>query len=440
MLQNIIGGLQGIIDHAMVGHFVGFAANAAIGVSWQVFLVVIVFVSSLYTGMGVLVSRFVGAGEPEKVNRAVHQAFLVSMGISLLILAPAGYLLAPYLLDIVKAQPEVREQALPYLRIMFGMSFGMFTYFMVGGALRAAGDARTPLRLGVVMTLLNITLNVILIRGLGPIPALGTAGAALGTAIASGSISLVAIYKLRAGHWIVEIPRGLGVRPDWSVIRSLLRFGLPAGMQGVAMNLAGVLMLRFIGSLERSAEAQAAYAIAYTELFSLVTWTSFGLMSAAAAVAGQNLGAGQPDRSARAVQAAATFGLVLAAIVAVMFLSIPRELFAGFGIVDAEVVSLGVQLLRFLSVSGLFITVALAYTGGLQGTGDTRSPFVISLLSQMVIPIGICLVLQATRGLQASDIWTAILIGHVTRCTLSVLRFRQQKWRHIQVEIEPARS
>src|SRR5438128_2922797 len=75
MLQNAIVGLQGIIDHAMVGHFVGYRANAAIGVSWQIIIVVIVFINSLFIGMGVLVARFAGAGEPEKVNRVVYQAF-----------------------------------------------------------------------------------------------------------------------------------------------------------------------------------------------------------------------------------------------------------------------------------------------------------------------------------------------------------------------------
>ena len=85
MLQNVIAGLQGIIDHAMVGHFVGYTANAAIGVSWQIILVVIVFISSLFTGMGVLVARFAGANEPDKVNRVVYQAFLTAAGLSVLL-------------------------------------------------------------------------------------------------------------------------------------------------------------------------------------------------------------------------------------------------------------------------------------------------------------------------------------------------------------------
>ena len=90
VLQNAIGGLQGIIDHAMVGHFVGFTGNAAIGVSWQIFLVVIVFIASLFTGMGVLVARFAGANQPDKVNRTVYQAFLTAVILALGVLAPAG--------------------------------------------------------------------------------------------------------------------------------------------------------------------------------------------------------------------------------------------------------------------------------------------------------------------------------------------------------------
>jgi len=160
MLQNVIAGLQGIIDHAMVGHYVGYTSNAAIGVSWQIFLVVIVFIASLYSGMGVLVARFAGAGEPQKVNRVVQQAFITSIGLSV-ILAVAGYVLAPYLLDVVRAAPEVKAAALPFLRTMFLGNVGMLVFFMIGGAFRAAGDAQTPLRLGIAATVLNAALSTV---------------------------------------------------------------------------------------------------------------------------------------------------------------------------------------------------------------------------------------------------------------------------------------
>jgi Na+-driven multidrug efflux pump len=200
------------------------------------------------------------------------------------------------------------------------------------------------------------------------------------------------------------------------------------------MNLAGVMLHRFIGSLEHSAEAQAAYAVGYSELFSLITWTSVGLMGAAGAVAGQNLGAGHPDRTMRAVSIASRIGLVVAGCVSAMFLLIPEQLLWIFGLKDPIVVNIGKELLRYLSISGFFITVALTYTGGLQGTGDTRSPLYITLVSQIVVPIGLCATLQATGQLSTSGVWTAILLGHFTRCVLTVTRFKQAKWRTIVVE------
>ena len=434
MVQNIIGGMQGIVDQAMVGHYVGYLGNAAVGASLQIFTLVIVFVVSVFTGMGVLVARFAGAGDAETVNRAVYQALMVAVLLALGVLAPIGYLAAPSLLALINATPDVQREAVPFIRIMFVSSIGLLLFFMFSGALRAAGDAKTPMRLGILMTVLNILLNIILI------PILGTPGAAIGTAIASVTVGGIFIWLLFSGRLVIQFSRSMSFRPDWDIIRSLFRFGLPAGFQGIVMNLGGVLMLRFIGSLPESAEAQAVYAVGYTELFSLVTWTSVGLMGAAAAVAGQNLGAGHPDRSARGVRVAALIGVGGASVIGLMFLTVPDALFAVFGMTDGHIVALGRELLAYLALSGLFVTVALTYTGGLQGTGDTKGPLYISLASQVLVPIGICTALQATRGLQASDIWLAIVIGHFTRGALSVLRFRQGRWREIAIDIRPARS
>jgi Na+-driven multidrug efflux pump len=243
------------------------------------------------------------------------------------------------------------------------------------------------------------------------------------------------MWKLWRGGWVVSFPRRGGLGPDWTIIRSLFRFGLPTGIQGIAMNVGGLLMLAFVGSLAQSAAAQAAFAVSYAQLFSLVTWTSVGLMGAAAAVAGQNLGAGKSDRAAAAVFVAARLGLSVAAVVGAVFFFFPRELLAVFGMHEPIVVGIGTQLLRVLSVSGLFVTVALTYTGGLQGTGDTKSPLFISIVSQVLVPLGICFVIQHTGTLRPMHIWLAILVGHATRCALSVIRFNQGQWRNIKVDI-----
>ena len=436
MLQNVIAGFQGIVDHTLVGHYVGFTGNAAIGVSWQIFLVVIVFVASVFTGMGILVARFAGAGEPEKVNRVVFQGILTAILMIIVVLAPAGIFLAPHLLGLLNAAPEVQAEALPYLRTLFVFSFGMLLYYMMAGVLRAAGDAKTPLRLGIAMTALNFVTSVVLIRGWGPIPAYGTLGAALGTVISSSLVGGYAVYLLVTNRLVVRLPETISFRPDWQIIRELFRFGLPTGFQGIAMNLGGAALLGFVGSLPHSAQAQAAYAVGYTQLFSLVTWTSVGLMAAASAVAGQNLGAGFPERTKKAARTSAMFGLLLAASLGSLFLLIPEKLLGVFGLNEPIVLALGSELLSYLSVSALFVTVALNYTGALQGAGDTRSPLVITLISQLVVPIGYLTVTQMTRGLESTDVWSAILVGHILRCVLSVARFEQGRWVHIKVEID----
>jgi putative MATE family efflux protein len=302
MLQNVIAGLQGIIDHAMVGHFVGYTGNAAIGVSWQIIIVVIVFAVSVFTGMGVLVARFAGANEPDKVNRVVYQAFLTAAGLSVL-LGAVGWAAAPALLDLVNAAPDVHAEALPFLRTMMVGFVGMMMFFMLSGAFRAAGDPHTPLRLGVGLTVLTIGFNLVLI------PTLGTVGAAYGTIASSTLVSSYGIWRLMRPESVIHFERHMDLRPDFTIIRSLFRFGLPTGVQGIAMNVGGVLLLRFIGSLDESAEAQAAYTIGYTELFSFITWTSVGLMGAASTIAGQNLGAGNPDRAIAGVRVASQFDL-----------------------------------------------------------------------------------------------------------------------------------
>ena len=283
---------------------------------------------------------------------------------------------------------------------------------------------------------LNVALNMILIRGLGPIPGFGAQGAALGTSIASFAASGVGIWLMATGRVVVRFSRGMPRGPDWTIIRSLFRFGLPAGVQGVAMNVAGVLLLRFMGSLPYSAEAQAAYAVGYTELFSFITWTSVGLMGAAAAIAGQNLGAGHPERSVQAVQVAARFGLMIAGTIGVIFLLVRRS---ALGLLRPDrshraharapaaplperlgpLHHRGADLYRRPAGDGRHAQPALHHAG--------RRRF--------GVPLGLCFYLEATGRLEASGIWLAIVLGHFTRALLSAWVFQRGRWRTISVDV-----
>ena len=229
--------------------------------------------------------------------------------------------------------------------------------------------------------------------------------------------------------------------PDWHIIRELFRFGLPTGFQGIVMNLAGVLMLRFVGSLEQSAEAQAAYAVGYTQLFALITWTSVGLMSATAAVAGQNLGAGRPERSQRAPPSwRRRSGWAWRASSASRWSPCRGRCSACSAWPTGSSSSWAGSFWPTWPSPDSSSPWRSSIPAACRGTGDTRSPLYISMVSQVVIPIGLCTYLQMTGELEASGIWLAIVLGHVARASLSVMRFRQGKWRDIAVDIGPARA
>jgi Na+-driven multidrug efflux pump len=221
-LLNLINGLHGFVDHVLVGHYmpsVTNAPNAAIGVAWQIFLVIVVFISSLFHGMNVLISRYAGRQDRANMSAAAYHSFLAAIYILVFFLAPVGYLAAPWLIDAMQAQPEVKEHALPYLRILFTCSAPLFLMFMVVGAFQASGDAKTPLFLGILTTLLHLGISTVLITGAGPFPAMGTIGAAIGTVLAPAVSFAIAMSLVLRRKMILQPPDQFTLKPDWEILR-----------------------------------------------------------------------------------------------------------------------------------------------------------------------------------------------------------------------------
>ncbi len=435
-LTQVISGVHGFVDQVLVGNYIGEYGNAGVGVAWQLFLVVLVFLSSLFHGMSIVIARYAGRQDVQSVNRVTYHVLLTATYAMVLLLAPIGYFLAPKLLEWANVSAEVMPHALPYLRLSFTISAPLFYMFLITGAFTALGDPRTPLKLAVLSTISNIIISYVLIVGPGPFPELGTAGAAIGTCLGPLPSLIVAFWIIGSRSTLLAPPDRFTLIPDLTVMRTVVRIGIPAGVQAVLMNLAGAVLYAFIGSLERSAAAQAAFAICYGQLFSFVTWTGFGLRAAAATVMGQNIGAGRPERGVQCVHTAVVLGAIWAAILGIAYWFIPAQLLAIFGATSPDVVEIGTSLLNFLAPSGIFVLTALAYTGGLQGAGDTKRPMVIAFVSQIVILLGICFAFSMSGNLTARVIWVGILIAHFSRLVLSALIFRQGKWRFIKVELD----
>lgn len=440
-LLNLINGVHGMVDHVLVGHYVSStsnAANAAIGVAWQVFLVIVVFIASLFHGMNVLISRYAGRQDRENMSRVAYEAFLGSVYILLFVVAPLGYLLSPHLLDLVGAPSEVQVLALPYLRVLFVLGAPLFLSFMFTGAFQASGDAKTPLMLGVLATALHIAISYVLITGAGPFPAMGTVGAALGAVLAPLLTVSISIALVLQRKMLILPPARYRLIPDLATMKVIARIGIPTGIQGVLLNIGGVAIMWVLGSLDKTiaASALAAYTICYAQLFSVVTWTSFGLRAAAGTLMGQNIGAGKHERGKNAVRVAATFGAGWAIVIGIIFWFFPAQLLSLFSATDGPILEIGISLLRYLTFSGVVLAVALALTGGLQGAGETKLPMYIAFLTQIVVLLGTCWWFDWHGTLTPAHVWMAIFISHLSRLLLTWLVFRTEQWAHTVVELD----
>ena len=435
VLLSLINGSSGFVDHVLVGHFVNSNANAAMGIAQQAFLVVIVFVSSLFNGMAVLVARYAGMRRREDVADVVYHTFLAALMFQIFIVAPLGYISAPLLLDLANAEEQVQVHALPFLRIMFTCSTTVFMQFMLTGALQASGNPKTPLVLGILSTIINIVLSSALITGFGPFPTLGAPGAALGTVISPIPSILIALYLIASGKLIIGLPKRLTLLPDPKIVWEAARIGIPTGIQAVLLNIGGFMLLHYIGALPDSAEAQAAYTICYSQLFSFISWTAFGLRSASSAIMGQNIGAGNIERGKHGVYVTTMIGFLWACGFGLLFFFLPAPLLAIFRVTTEPTLGFGVDFLRYLAFSGLFLATALALTGGLQGAGDTKSPMWIALITQIGVLLGTCEVLYRLGMINTHVIWIAILVSHTSRMLLTAIVFQRGKWRNIKVQL-----
>jgi len=437
VLMNLINGVPGLVDQVLVGHYVQHhEANAAIGVAWTLFLLVMVSLASLFNGMGVLIAQYAGRRNRDAMAEVFYHTVLCTFYVVIFVVAPIGYWLAPHVLQVLfiaNDQPEVKHFALPYLRVMFFFGAPLSFNFLMGTAMQSSGDPRTPLKLVVLSVILNVLFTIVLIAGFGPFPPMGPAGAALGTCLAPIPGLIIAFVLIYQGRLILRLPRRWPLVPDWGVIKAVLRIGIPTAINGVVLNVGAIALIIFIGGLDFASEAMAAYTVCYAQLFSFVTWASLGLRSAAAALVGQNIGAGKSERGKSGVRVAAAMGVVWASAWGVTMWTHPEFFLGIFNLKDPHVVAFGSSLLRYLSFSGVFLAAGLALTGGLIGAGETQKPMWIAIVTQIFILLGVCQVYSLFDRLTADAIWQAILISHFSRYILTHVVFGRARWKPLVI-------
>ena len=420
-----------IIDMIFVGRL-GPGAIAAVGVSGNLLRLIGVFSLGISTGAGIMVAQYLGARNLAQAEHIAMQAILLavffSIGVTLI-----GYPLAEQgLLAVRMVDPEVLRLGTTYMHIVLVGISTMFLSMTLGSIFRAGGDAVTPMVVLVFSTLINIVLDPLLIFGLWGFPKLGVAGSAYATLIGRGAGVIVLLYLCWSGRAPVSLRRAQ-FQADLVEMVDILRLGIFSSLQGFWRHLSRLGFLWVIGPYGKT--VVAAYTICM-RLRILVMNPGFGIANSVAPLVGQNLGANQIERAEKSASVANILGAAIMAVIGAVFLIFPQMFIRIFS-PDANVIEIGAVYLRFLSPTFGFIAFSLVLGKALNGAGDTLSPMMITLVSQLVIGLGLVILLSYFIGL--NGVWLGIAVSNIVQGVAMWAWYHTGRWKTIKVVKKKAR-
>ena len=407
------------LDSAWVGHFVGGAGLAAVSTSIFWIWMVVSMAEMVSVGLTAVASRRHGERRDAEAARAVGDALVFTGGLGIATAALGLYFL-PRLFATMETPPAVTALGMQYLGTYLAGAPLIFGYFVVDAAFRAAGNTRLPFVMLVCATIVAAVLDPILITGWGPFPQLGVRGAALATIGVRGSLCVVGVLMLQ--H------RGLVAfgAIEWTRIATIVRIGLPTAATGVVFSLIYVVMTRT--TTRFGTPALAALGLGH-RIESWMYMVGVGFGAAAAAIVGQNLGAGQPDRAARAGWLTLAMTGVPGVIACAALLLFPDTL-AGLFSTDAAVVAEASRYLQTAAYAQLVVSGETVLEGALGGAGWTLPPMVTSTAITLArVPLAA----WAAMHWGTTGIWWVISLTAIARALAMMGLWASGGWRRAQV-------
>jgi putative MATE family efflux protein len=422
IVSNLLISAVGFIDIKIVGAL-GAPAVAAITTGTRVFFVIQAVLMAITAGTTALVARAWGAGDHDEAARVTWMSLWLCAGIGL-VLTLAGMAYADTIAGVFRLEPETVALAATFIRWLSAFNVAFALYAVLNTALRAAGDAVTPLCIGALTNVVSVSAAYSLVYGKFGMPALGVAGAAIGngTAFLVGAVLITALW-LR-GSLLVGTGRAGALRLDR--VRRIVHIGYPAGLEQLASQ-GGYVAFLWIIALYGTAP-YAAYGIGVNILsFSFVV--GFGFSIAASTLVGQHLGARDPDGATR--QGWRAMGLSIAVMLAFGGLIVgAAEPIAAFLIDDSEVIRLTVAFIHVLGSVQALMAIEFSLGGALRGAGDTRFPFLTALVGLFGVRVALA-AFFVWRGLSAEWVFSALIADYIVKATMLTLRFRTGRWKTV---------
>ena len=413
-------------------------AVGAVSLAFPLLFLVIAVGAGFTTAGAILIAQHTGAGSGEGGLIAGQTISFVSL--VAIVLGIVGYFATDPMLAALPADSDTQAAIIPlaadYLRIFFlGVPF-VFGFFVFAALMRGYGNTRAPMRVMAISVVVNLAIDPLLIFGVGPLPRLEVAGAAVATVVSRGIATAIGFYLL----YYTDVGPSVELthlRPRLEYVGEITRLGVPTAIEQSMTALALVAMTAMVVTFPPA--VVAAYGLG-NRLISLAFLPAMGMGQATDAIVGQNLGAGRADRAATAtwIASGVIAGIMfVAGSVAFLF---PEPFVAVFLTAEeagrAETLAYGVTYLQFAAVGFVFMGVMQVVLGAFRGAGNTKTALAFSVLGLWIVRVPVTYYLIFVAGWGTTGIWTGVVVGDVVGALAAVAWFARGTWTESLVDDE----
>lgn len=427
--SNVLQSINASINAVWIGQFIGERGLAATANANIVMFMMFALVFGFGMASTILIGQSMGRGDVVGMRRAVGtgMALFVLLGI---VVVGIGWTVSPGLLHLLQTPAGVYPEALIYLRVMFlGLPTGLLTVFLAM-ALRGIGDSLTPLLLMIPGMLIDVLLNPVLIRGLGPAPRLGIMGSALATLIANLSSFIIMITAIYVRDLPVRL-RGAELRfllPKKSLASVIVRKGVPMGLQMIIMSVSALVMLGLVNGA--GTETVAAYSAA-NQLWTYIQMPAVAIGMAVSAMVAQNIGAARWDRLGRIAYVGVVTNLCMTGGLVLLIALLDHVMLQLFLPRDARAIAIAHHIDLVASWSFILMGVTMVLSAVTRANGATMVPLVIMALAYIPGRLGFAYALRPSVGVEA--VWWSFPVGTALSVILNALYYFKGGWRKLSL-------
>jgi len=428
MIELVLASLAGMVDTMMVGQL-GTTAIAAVGLHTQPKFILMACFIALNTGATAMVARFKGAGEHDMAQKTMHQAYFITLVLSV-IMAIVGFIGSEPLMRMMGAiEGDTLEPAINYFNIQM-IGFPVMALTMAAtAALRGVGQTKAAMIYNMTSNVVNVFMNYCLIYGKFGFPALGVEGASIATVIGQFVAFIISTIVLMRGKFYLKLQIAKIFRFDFDIIKRILKIGTPAMIEQFIMRVGMLIYVRVVSSL--GTDLYATHQICMN-LLSMSFMNGQAFAVSATSLVGQSLGRKRVDHAKVYTAEIRKMGMMFSLCIGVILFVFGKPLVGLYTDVPM-VIETGAVLLMIVAVMQPMQGSTFILSGALRGAGDTKSTAMITLLGMLIVRPILGYLLVYPFGLGIYGAWIALAADQLMRSVFSFYRYKLGKWQYIKV-------